>query len=235
MVKSMAQNQDSISLATELKKQSSTISVNSSWVDNAQRRQRLRSMILPAGLISYGLVSLDTKALLELDNSIHEEIWIDHPHKQITIDNYLQYAPAAAVYGLNAVGIKGKDNFRDRTFIYLLSSAVMSITVESIKAITKVQRPDGGGTNAFPSGHTATAFVSAGFLREEYKDVSPWIPVAGYSMAVATGYLRMYNNKHWFRDLFPGAGIGIISTKVIYWAYPAIKRKFFKEKEVLPT
>jgi membrane-associated phospholipid phosphatase len=40
----------------------------------------------------------------------------------------------------------------------------------------------------------------------------------------------MYNNKHWFRDLLPGAGIGIASTKIVYWIYPAIKRKLFKDK-----
>jgi membrane-associated phospholipid phosphatase len=114
--------------------------------------------------------------------------------------------------------------------IYLLSNAMMGITVYSLKKITRVQRPDGFGTNAFPSGHTATAFVAAEFLRQEYKDVSPWYGVAGYLAATATGALRMYNNKHWFRDILPGAGFGILSTRVAYWIYPAIKRKFFKDK-----
>ena len=114
--------------------------------------------------------------------------------------------------------------------IYLLSNAMMGITVQSLKSITKIQRPDGFGTNAFPSGHTATAFVAAEFLHQEYKDVSPWYGVAGYAAAITTAYLRMYNNKHWFRDLLPGAGIGILSTKAAYWIYPAIKRKFFKDK-----
>lgn len=230
----MAQQEDSIYTTGVLNAKPQTL-INNLPANLNQRSQRLRSLILPAGLISYGFLSLENDGLLKLDNSIHEEIWVDHPHSQVKIDNYLQYAPAAAVYGLNALGIKGKNNFRDRTMIYLLSNAVMGITVQSLKAITKIQRPDGFGTNAFPSGHTATAFVSAGFLREEYKDVSPWLGLTGYAMAVTTGYLRMYNNKHWFRDLLPGAGIGIISTKVMYWAYPAIKRKFFKEKQALPT
>jgi membrane-associated phospholipid phosphatase len=146
------------------------------------------------------------------------------------IDNYLQYVPGLAVYGLNAVGIKGRNNFRDRTIIYLTSNLLMSLSVESIKSISKVPRPEGFGKNAFPSGHTATAFVGAEFLRQEYKDVSRWYGVAGYAMATTTGILRMYNNMHWFRDVMAGAGIGILSTRAAYWLEPIIARKLCHKK-----
>jgi membrane-associated phospholipid phosphatase len=69
-------------------------------------------------------------------------------------------------------------------------------------------------------------------MRQEYKDVSPWYGVAGYAMAAATGYLRMYNNKHWLSDVVAGAGVGIMSAKLVYWIYPVIKRKLFKDKDV---
>ncbi len=197
-----------------------------------QTKLPIKSLILPATFITYGFVALNNKGLLKLDQSIKEEIWTENPHRTVTVDNYLQYAPAAAVYALNATGIKGKNNFKDRTMIYLMSNAIMGITVHSIKGITRIQRPDGDGTNAFPSGHTATAFVSAEFLYQEYKDVSPWYGIAGYTAAITTAYLRMYNNQHWFRDLLPGAGIGIISTRLAYWIYPSIKRKFFKDKPI---
>jgi hypothetical protein len=204
--------------------------LNKSHEEVTEKGRRIKSLLLPAGLMTYGFIALENDGLKNLDNSIKEEIWTERPHNPITIDNYLQYAPGVAVYGLNAVGIKGKNNFRDRTMIYLLSNAIMGVTVQSLKAITKVQRPDGFGTNAFPSGHTATAFVAAEFLHQEYNDVSPWYGIAGYAMATTTAYLRMYNNKHWFRDLPPGVGIGIISTKLAYWIYPSIKRKLFKDK-----
>ncbi len=190
--------------------------------------QKLRSLIFPATMITYGFVALGSKALKNFDNELKEDIWIDHPHRTIKIDNYLQYTPAALVYSLNIIGIKGRHSLRDRTMIYLMSNAMMGITVNSLKMITRVQRPDGFGTNAFPSGHTATAFVSAEFLYQEYKNISPWYGVAGYTMAAATAYLRMYNNRHWFRDLLPGAGIGIVSTKIVYWIYPAVQRRIFK-------
>ncbi|CAN5760045.1 hypothetical protein BH10BAC3_BH10BAC3_22540 [soil metagenome] len=195
-----------------------------------QRNQRLKSLIIPAVLVTYGFVALETKPMRQWDYQIKNEIREDNPTFHTKIDNYLQYSPAALVYGLNAVGIHGKNNFRDRTMIYLMANTMMSLTVESIKKLTKSQRPDGYGTNAFPSGHTATAFVAAEFLRMEYKDVSPWYGIGGYAAATATGILRMYNNKHWFRDILPGAGFGILSTKVSYWMYPAIKRWLFKDK-----
>ena len=102
--------------------------------------------------------------------------------------------------------------------------------MSSLKKITHIQRPDGSSYESFPSGHTAEAFASAEFLRQEYKDVSPWYGIAGYAAATATGALRIYNNKHWLSDVVAGAGIGIASTKLAYWIYPAIKRKFFKNK-----
>jgi len=194
----------------------------------------IKSIILPAALISYGFVALETKQMRGWDVGIKNEIREDNPTFHTPVDNYLQYAPAAAVYGLNAAGIHGLNNFRDRTIIYLMANAMMSISVESLKKITKVPRPDGGGTNAFPSGHTATAFVSAEFLRMEYKDISPWYGIGGYAAATATGILRMYNNKHWFRDILPGAGFGILSTRVSYWMYPAIKNHLFRDKPNAP-
>ncbi len=230
VLNSNSQQVNSLPFTPDLLKEKPSTSVNELPANVNQRRQRLKSLILPAALITYGFVSLENDMLLQLDNQIKEDIWTENPHKSIKIDNYLQYAPAVAVYALNAIVIKGKNNFRDRTMIYLMSNAMMGITVQSLKKITRVQRPDGYGTNAFPSGHTATAFVAAEFFRQEYKDVSLWYGIAGYAMATTTAYLRMYNNRHWFRDLLPGAGIGILSTRIAYWIYPSIKRKFFKDK-----
>jgi membrane-associated phospholipid phosphatase len=80
--------------------------------------------------------------------------------------------------------------------MYGISSLIMGVTVNAGKRITAETRPDGSNNHSFPSGHTATAFASAEFLRQEYKDISPWYGIAGYVAAIATGYLRIYNNKH---------------------------------------
>lgn len=189
-------------------------------------------LIIPATMITYGIVSLKTDGLQDWNEGIKEEIWTEQPHHNIHLDNYLQWAPAAMVYGLNLAGIHGKNNFRDRTIIFGMSELIMSSTVTTVKRISGEWRPDGSDHLSFPSGHTANAFAGAEFLRKEYQDVSPWYGVAGYAMAAATGYMRMYNNKHWLGDIVAGAGVGILSTDVAYWIYPSVKRWLFKDKEM---
>jgi len=187
----------------------------------------------PAALITYGLLAQGNNSLKKLDYSTQYEIIEDHPGFSTKIDNYLQCSPAFAVYFLNAVGVKGKNNFMDRTIIISLSTIITSGLVTSIKSISHVQRPDGSSFNSFPSGLTAIAFAGAEFLRMEYKDVSPWYGIAGYVVAAATGALRLYNNRHWLSDVIAGAGFGILSTKLAYIIYHPLQKKLFKNKHAL--
>jgi hypothetical protein len=192
-------------------------------------RLSMKTIAFPLSLITYGVISQSNDELREFDVRIKNVVRKDADFHS-PVDNYLQYIPGLSVYALNAVGIKGKNNFRDRTMIYLMSNLMMGITVQTIKKITKVARPEGFGTNAFPSGHTATAFAGAEFLHQEYKDVSPWYGIVGYAAATTTGILRMYNNKHWFRDVVAGAGFGILATDAAYYLEPVIAKKLFHKK-----
>ena len=67
----------------------------------------------------------------------------------------------------------------------------------------------------------------------------PWIGVAGYAVAAGTGFLRMYNNKHWLNDVIAGAGVGILSTRLSYWLYPKLKNTFLNKGKsstaIMPT
>ncbi len=201
------------------------------WQIPEQKRLfNLKSYYVPALMIAYGFTAVENDGLKKMNAEIKDEIYAEHPHRARHMDNYLQFAPAAVVYGLNAIGIKGKHNFRDRTIIYLMSNIITNATVFSVKKFSHQLRPDGSAFTSFPSGHTAEAFANAEFLRQEYKDVSPWYGVAGYAVAATTGYLRMYNNKHWLSDVVAGAGVGIASTKLAYWLYPKIHYKLFKDK-----
>ncbi|MBN9380955.1 MAG: phosphatase PAP2 family protein [Chitinophagaceae bacterium] len=200
-----------------------------------QDKPNVTSLIVPATLTAYGFAALKFQVLKDLDRNIREEIWFDHPHGRTTVDNYLQYAPAAAVYILNAAGVKGRHDLLDRTTIYIMANAIMAIPVLSLKKVINAPRPDGSGNDGFPSGHVATAFVAAEFLRQEFKDRSPWYGVAGYTTAAATGFLRVYNDKHWFSELLAGAGIGMISARAAYWLFPAVKKKLFKQKTSVPV
>ena len=178
-------------------------------------------LIAPTVFIGYGIVSLESDGLKQLNASTREEI-NEHRPKHISLDNYTQYAPALMVYGLNAAGIKGKHNFRDRTIIYATSQLISAAFVLPLKHIVKEERPDGSNNLSFPSGHTATAFSSAQFMFREYKDTNFWLSISGYSFAVFTGVYRTVNDKHWVNDVVAGAGFGILSTELAYWLYPKI-------------
>jgi PAP2 superfamily len=190
----------------------------------------VQSFILPAAMIAYGVTAVHNGALQKVNASVKEQIWEDNPHKPFHLDNYLMFTPTLAVYALNAAGIHGEHNFKDRTIILLMANVIANGTVFSVKGWSHEMRPDGSDYQSFPSGHTAEAFAGAEFMREEYKDVSPWYGIAGYAAATATGMLRMYNDKHWASDVIAGAGVGIASTRLAYWLYPKMQRLFGKKE-----
>ena len=184
----------------------------------------IKAVAIPVGMIALGTATAFSNTLKKANVFVRDEVYVDRANKnQFHLDNYTLFAPAVAVYALNLAGIKGKNNFVDRSMMYVMSNAIANGLVFSTKKIAGEMRPDSSDRYSFPSGHTAEAFVSAEFLRQEYKDVSPWIGVAGYATAVATGVLRMYNDKHWLNDVVVGAGVGILSVRLSYWLYPVIK------------
>ncbi|MEG1634956.1 MAG: phosphatase PAP2 family protein, partial [Rikenellaceae bacterium] len=85
----------------------------------------------------------------------------------------------------------------------------------------------GSSNNSFPSGHAATAFMTATMFHKEYGLTrSPLYSVLGYSLATATAISRQFNNRHWMSDVLVGAGIGILSVELGYYLADLI----FKEK-----
>jgi membrane-associated phospholipid phosphatase len=225
-------SQDSLKIHSEKPASDSIKKQGTTNIPNSQPQLSYKSFILPSALLVYGLIGLGNNAVYHLDLQIQDQVWVQHPHQPVTIDNYLQYAPVASVYFLNAVGIKGEHNFIDRTGIYLLANVFLAVTVFPLKETTQQARPDESDNLSFPSGHSSEAFAGAEFMRIEYRNVSAWYGVAGYLMAAATGYLRIYNNNHYFSEVVAGAGIGIASAKLANWIYPKIKRIFYKDKPV---
>jgi len=189
-----------------------------------------KQLAVPTVFIGYGLVSLESDGLKQLNFSTRDEI-NEHDPSHTWLDNYTQYAPAVLVYGLNVSGIRGKHNFGDRTIIYATSQLIASAFVVPLKHIIKEERPDGSNQLSFPSGHTATAFSSAQFMFREYKEVNFWLSISGYSFAVFTGVYRTLNDKHWVNDVVAGAGFGILSTELAYWLYPKINELFAHNKK----
>ena len=175
--------------------------------------------IIPAVFISYGILAHNQAGVRKLDYKTHREV-SKHFTKKIHADDYVQYAPALAVYGIDLMGVKAKHRFIDRTFLLASSYLISTASVQTLKRTTGIKRPDESNYLSFPSGHTATAFVGAHLLFKEYKDTSPWIGIAGYTVASCTGAIRIVNQRHWLSDVVAGAGFGILSVEVSYLLLP---------------
>lgn len=130
-------------------------------------------------------------------------------------DDYIQYAPLAAVYSLNAFGIKGKNNFGNRTALALKSILLNDLIVNNLKTWSKSKRPN-GEMRSFPSGHTSFTFAMAHFMHKEYGELSLWYSVGAYTCAATVGIMRVAKNAHWISDVIAGAGIGVLSTELVY-------------------
>lgn len=191
---------------------------------------KYQQLIIPAVFIGYGIIGLESGQIKGFNHGISEEVTEDIDDKT-SIDDFSQYTPMAAVYGLSAVGVKAKNSYKDRTIIVATSYLLMGLTVNAFKHTASVERPDKSGLNSFPSGHTATAFMGAELMYQEYKDQSVWYGVSGYAIAAGTGAFRMYNNKHWLSDVVAGAGIGILSAKAGYWLFPYTSKLFTKKNQ----
>lgn len=139
------------------------------------------------------------------------------PSFSFHMDDYLQYAPAAVMIGMKAAGVKGRSSWGRMLVSDAFSAAIMASLVNGLKYTVREMRPDRSGRNSFPSGHTATAFMTATMFSREYGERSVWYSVGAYSVATATGLMRVFNDRHWLGDVLAGAGIGVLSTELGYW------------------
>lgn len=84
--------------------------------------------------------------------------------------------------------------------------------VQALKFTVQRERPDKSNHVSFPSGHSASAFATAGVLQRHYgwKVGIPATLVAGY---VATA--RVHDNKHYLSDVIFGGAMGIAAQRTV--------------------
>lgn len=187
-------------------------------------RKFLKQQIVPALLITSGsALSFGT---------LKKEIQDIIPKTHTSIENVLEYVPMGQVFLFDAMGFKSKNTVFDQAKYIFISEASTYLLVHALKYSTKVPRPGSGVKVSFPSGHTATAFVGATALYLEFRESEPLLAYSGFVVATATGALRVTNNKHWVSDVLVGAGIGILTTNLVYHFEPLKNFQPFKKKEV---
>lgn len=94
-----------------------------------------------------------------------------------------------------------------RQFLWAYGAA--AATTLALKAMVDDERPDGGGNDAFPSGHATTAFAGAAVLQRRYGWSSAW---PAWLLAAWTGYTRVASDEHDWEDVAGGAAVGIAAA-----------------------
>ena len=146
-------------------------------------------------------------------------------------DNYLQLFPGILLIGLKLGGVKGKFEWKRLLTFIVLSIILTQLVVNSLKLACGVLRPDESNFFFFPSGHTATAFMTATLLYKEYGFKSVWVGIVAYAAAIITGMTRILNNRHWMIDVIVGAALGILLTEMAYRMVKII----FKDRGLINT
>jgi hypothetical protein len=167
-----------------------------------------------------GLMTIDDdvkKSVTGVNGNSSSDVW--------TIGkNYgeIKYAGTASVL-LYAAGLFTRENELRITGRMLIQSLIYSgIITTGIKFVTGRSRPyttdnqfqfNWFETNedmlSFPSGHTSVAFAVSAVLAERIN--TWWARVGFYSLAAATAYSRIYDNKHWLSDVVLGGIVGFAS------------------------
>jgi hypothetical protein len=115
--------------------------------------------------------------------------------------------------GLYAGGWLAKRDRLSRTGADIMRAQVLSqVYVQALKYTVKRERPDQSDHYSFPSGHSASAFATAGVLQRHYgwKVGVPATAVAAY---VATA--RVHDNRHYLSDVIFGGAMGIAAERTV--------------------
>jgi membrane-associated phospholipid phosphatase len=204
----------------------------------------------------WGSVALITGILIANDEVIYQNIkdyqnnheWVDRISPVATKlgDGFVNLGIAGGFYlgGLILKNGKAIDTAR----LLVMTFVHTGIVVQFVKHLTGRQRPsyedgkdywygpsgfferyvgDISKYDAFPSGHTITAWGTATVISEMYKD-TVFVPVLCYSLATLVGFSRITEDTHWISDVFLGAVLGYAIGKFVV-------RKRSRKWEVIPV
>jgi uncharacterized membrane protein len=190
-------------------------------------RPAFRRTVVPAALLTLAVLGTEKVDAMETDEALRREVRA-HVRIRTNIDDQLRHVPAYASLGLSLAGVKGRHNTLNQALLFGLTYTINNTLTSNLKRLTHVTRPLGNSFDSFPSQHASAAFSAAALLHKEYGDRSLWYSAGGYTIATATGALRIAKDNHWLSDVMAGAAVGMISTEVAYWAYPWLHRQLTK-------
>jgi PAP2 superfamily len=133
--------------------------------------------------------------------------------KSIFADSFFEYGdrmgsttyniiPSLLCFGIGSIGDLSK--MEELGSHLLRAHAVNGIITSTMKLSFNRTRPS-GGPYSYPSGHTSTAFTSAGVI---YYDLGPKYGIPALVAATYVGFSRLQENKHYLSDIIAGAILG---------------------------
>jgi membrane-associated phospholipid phosphatase len=168
-----------------------------------------------------------------LDASARDAVlWAHPPDAKALSDALVVAVPAGvALYDRLMVG-SGRAALPD---LLLVGEAIAlsGVAVQATKVVAARRRPyavhgtlPGEGVDddlSFYSSHTAIAFsaVAAGGMLAQLRGdrAWPWVYGVGFTVAGATGYLRMAADRHWLTDVLAGAATGTAIGLAVPWLH----------------
>lgn len=176
-----------------------------------------------------GLTATSTFLFFHLDESITNSVAGEST--QSLNDNFwdiptnygvVAYANIMSLTTYSVGLFAGEDEVRKVGRMMFQSISYSGITVMALRILFGRERPYSGKgaweftgisfdneVQSFPSGHTTVAFAFSTILAEYFDSI--FSRIFFYGMASLTGFSRIYNNQHWFSDVFVGAILGISS------------------------
>lgn len=177
------------------------------------------NILLSAAFISFSL--LTTEIIINNDVYLQGKIKETKNDFNNKFFDYINYAgDGIYVMAFNSILFLFSEKEKKTAENLLECLAVNGISGYILKIIFGRQRPSqtedprkfnffSFGDNSMPSGHTLVAFTWAEVLND-----SNGIWYLTYPVAMLAGYARLYKNAHWASDVFTGALLGIILTKI---------------------
>lgn len=193
--------------------------------------------------ITASIVAGVTGVFFVLDDDINEEVKNSRSSTTDSISDVFEpFGNSAftlpAMMGFYIYGNLWDNEKAKRTALLAVESfLVTSLFTGTLKVVMGRTRPFDGvsadefkgpttSNNAFPSGHTSSAFALATVVANEYEHI-PLIAPLSYGIATMTGYSRLNDNKHWASDVVLGAALGYFTSKTILKLHSNKKGRHF--------
>jgi len=161
-------------------------------------------------------------ALIPYDNDIQRNFSQQNPSSNAALPgDILQYCAIGVPLAWGGITwAKGDKGEQLETSAEALAATGLSTYL--LKSITNRERPDGSGSDSFPSGHTSAAFCGATLLADFIEKDTASHSKLGYLFYIPAAYVgvnRVYVDKHWATDVAAGAFLSTFLTNLIFDAH----------------